>query len=100
MRQAQEMTTEELRRVQLNDNAMIQQLRDELFERSSKMKDMFRRMDTNESGSISLLEFRKGLQRSGFTDHGAMHKKGLDRDALRFSSESIFLSFNSIPGPK
>jgi hypothetical protein len=28
-----------------------------------------RRMDVDDSGSISLLEFRKGLQRSGFTDH-------------------------------
>jgi len=49
------------------------------------MKDMFRRMDVNGSGTISLVEFRKGLQRSGFHDHGGMHLSGLDRDTLKVS---------------
>jgi len=92
--QVQNLSSTELKRVQMNDNAMVQQMRAELFERSSKMKDMFRRMDVNDSGSVSLIEFRKGLQRSGFTDSGSMHKKGLDRDALSVSIPDTVRLFN------
>jgi hypothetical protein len=88
------MDPEQLRRVQMNDNAMIQQLRTELNERSRKMKDMFRRMDVTGNGTISLLEFRKGLQRSGFHDGNGMHLSGLDRDALDVSVEDTVRLFN------
>jgi hypothetical protein len=58
------------------------------------MKDMFNRMDTHDTGYISLLEFRKGLQRSGFTDQGQMHKTGLDRDMLVVSVADTVRLFN------
>ena len=78
----------------MTDNTVLQQLRDELFERSSEMKNMFKRMDLDESGFISLLEFRKGLQRAGFTDSGKVHQKGLDRDALSVSVDDTVRLFN------
>ena len=84
----------QLRMRLMNDNAMIQQLRDELFERSTEMAGMWKRMDQDGSGFISLLEFRKGLQRSGFTDSGHHHMKGLDRDTLSVSVEDTVRLFN------
>ena len=39
------LTKRELQMRLMNDSAMIRQMRDELFERSREMKDMFRRMD-------------------------------------------------------
>ena len=58
------------------------------------MKNMFKRMDLDESGFISLLEFRKGLQRAGFTDSGQSHQKGLDRDAICVSVDDTVRLFN------
>ena len=78
----------------MTDNTVLQQLRDELFERSAEMKNMFKRMDLDESGFISLLEFRKGLQRAGFTDSGQSHQKGLDRDAICVSVDDTVRLFN------
>jgi len=91
------MSSTERRKVAMNDNMVIAQLRTELFERSSKMKDMFRRLDTDGSGSLSLLEFRKGLQRSGFTDmrgQANTHRKGLDRGTLVVSIADTVRLFN------
>ncbi|KAH8099120.1 hypothetical protein JL720_2100 [Aureococcus anophagefferens] len=88
------LTPAQLRQVAISDNAMIQQLRAELAERSSHMRDMFARMDADGSGEISVLEFRKGLQKAGFTDHGAVHKKGLDRGAIAVSVEDTVRLFN------
>ena len=51
-------------------------------------------MDLDESGFISLLEFRKGLQRAGFTDSGQSHQKGLDRDAICVSVDDTVRLFN------
>jgi len=92
--QVAQMSADDLRRTQMNDNKMVKQLRAELFERSAKMKDMFRRMDVNDTGTISLIEFRKGLQRAGFTDGAGFHKSGLDRDALAVSVPDTVRLFN------
>lgn len=96
--QIQNLSATELKRVQMNDNGMVQQLRAELFERSSEMKSMMKRMDSDNSGSISLIEFRKALQRSGFTDSGSMHKKGLDRDSLAVDIKDTVRLFNYFDG--
>ena len=81
------LSPEEARKVTINDNALIQQLREELCERSSTMRKMFEHMDVDGSGQIDVFEFRKGLQKAGFTDHDHVHHKGLDRDAIEVTVE-------------
>ena len=50
-------------------------------------------MDVDGSGQIDVFEFRKGLQKAGFTDHDH-HRKGLDRDELEVTVEDTVRLFN------
>jgi len=59
------MSAAQLRRRYMTENEIIKKLRDDLFAQNRMMKSMFRRMDRNDDGNISYIDFTHEMQKIG-----------------------------------